>query len=105
MKQAWEAAEPGRAAKVLRSQYFIVARDGMSRNAPNSAFSRSLESDCESDFLICKFFLFFFPQAHQSRQKFLNAHIVKLEKDANEEENGDEEQQEEKDTSSSEIRE
>ncbi|XP_015772196.1 PREDICTED: androglobin-like [Acropora digitifera] len=56
MKQAWEAAEPGRAAK-----------------------------------------------AHQSRQKFLNAHIVKLEKDANEEENGDEEQQEEKDTSSSEI--
>lgn len=100
MKQAWEAAEPGRAAKVLRSHYFIVARDGISRNAPNSAFSLSLESDCE--WLFCKFLLFF-PKAHQSRQKFLNVHIVKPEKDANEEENGDEEQQEEKDTSSSEI--
>ncbi|XP_068698412.1 androglobin-like isoform X1 [Montipora foliosa] len=57
MKQAWEAAEPGRAAKAL-----------------------------------------------QSRQKFLNEHMVKLEKDAIEEENGgDEEPHEEKDTSSSEI--
>lgn len=57
MKLAWEAAEPGRAAK-----------------------------------------------AQQSRQKFLNEHMVKVEKDAIEQENGDEEQQEEKDvTASSEI--
>jgi len=56
MKQAWEAAEPGRAAK-----------------------------------------------AQQSRQKFLNEHMVKVEKDAIEEETGDEEQHEEKDASASEI--
>ena len=74
MKQAWEAAEPGRAAKVLRSQHFIVARDGMSRNAPNSAFSRSLESDCESDFLICEFFSFFSSGSSKSPKVFERAH-------------------------------
>lgn len=75
MKQAWEAGEPGRAAKVLRSQHFIVARDGMSRNAPNSAFSLSLESDGESDFLIYKFFLFFFSSGSSKSPKvFERAH-------------------------------
>ena len=44
-------------------------------------------------------------KAQQSRQKFLNKHMVKVDKDAIEEENGDEaEQAEEKDVSSSEIR-
>ncbi|XP_078372473.1 androglobin-like isoform X6 [Oculina patagonica] len=42
-------------------------------------------------------------KAQQSRQKFLNEHMVKVDKDAIEEENGDEEQPEEKDISSSEI--
>ena len=43
-------------------------------------------------------------QAQQSRQKFLNEHMVKLDRDANEDDNGgDEEQHEEKDASSSEI--
>ena len=42
-------------------------------------------------------------KAQQSRQKFLNEHMVKVEKDAIEVENGDEEQHEEKDASSSEI--
>lgn len=47
---------------------------------------------------------FSFPsKAQQSRQKFLNEHMVKVEKDAIEEENGDDEQHEEKDASSSEI--
>lgn len=47
----------------------------------------------------------FLPKAQQSRQKFLNEHMVKVDKDAIEEENGDEaEQAEEKDVSSSEIR-
>lgn len=55
------------------------------------------------------FFLFwhcvlFHRKAQQSRQKFLNEHMVKVDKDAIEEENGDEEQPEEKDISSSEIR-
>jgi len=46
-----------------------------------------------------------FPKAQQSRQKFLNEHMVKVDKDAIEEENGDEaEQADEKDVSSSEIR-
>lgn len=47
----------------------------------------------------------FLPKAQQSRQKFLNEYMVKVDKDAIEEENGDEaEQAEEKDVSSSEIR-
>lgn len=45
----------------------------------------------------------FLSKAQQSRQKFLNEHMVKVEKAAIEEENGDEEQPEEKDASSSEI--
>lgn len=55
-------------------------------------------------FLLFWHCVLFHPKAQQSRQKFLNEHMVKVDKDAIEEENGDEEQPEEKDISSSEIR-
>lgn len=55
--------------------------------------------------ILWKIALLSFPKAQQSRQKFLNEHMVKVDKDAIKEENGDEaEQADEKDVSSSEIR-
>ena len=72
MKQAWEATEPGRAAKVSRSHHFVIARDGKSRNAPISAFSLSFESDCASDFFVTSFF--FFPGSSKSPKVFERAH-------------------------------